>query len=92
MIEETLPLLTLKSSRRRFATRSIVQRRLSIYNWNPGPRREEEDAFEQQIAGKWHVITLQEAFECVDPRASSRVTHYAGCAFVSNRRQIHVPP
>ena len=27
------------SSSKHFATRSIVQRRLSIYNWNPGPRR-----------------------------------------------------
>ena len=38
------------------ATRSIVQKRLSIYNWNPGPRREKEDAFEKQIAGRWHII------------------------------------
>ena len=29
----------MNSSGERFATRSIVQRRLSIYNWNPGPRR-----------------------------------------------------
>ena len=34
-----------------FATRSLVQKRLSIYNWNPGPRRGKEDAFEKQIAG-----------------------------------------
>ena len=34
----------------------------SIYNWNPGPRRGKEDAFEKQIAGRWHVVTLQEAF------------------------------
>ena len=26
-----------------------------------GPRRGKEDAFEKQIAGRWHVITLQEA-------------------------------
>ena len=32
--------------------RSPVQKRLSIYNWNPGPRRGKEDAFEKQIAGK----------------------------------------
>ena len=36
--------------------RSPVQKRRSIYNWNPGPRRGKEDAFEKQIAGKWHVI------------------------------------
>ena len=29
----------MNSSSKRFATLSIVQRRLSIYNWNPGPRR-----------------------------------------------------
>ena len=29
----------MNSSRKRFATRSVVQKRLSIYNWNPGPRQ-----------------------------------------------------
>ena len=53
----------LNSSRKRFATRSIVQSRLSIYNWNPGLCRAKEDAFEKQIAGMWHIITLQEASE-----------------------------
>ena len=43
----------MNSSNKRFATRSIVQRRLGIYNWNPGPRGGKEDAFEQQIA--WTV-------------------------------------
>ena len=46
--------------------RSPVQKRLSIYIWNPGPQRGKEDVFEKQIAGKWHVITLQEASEYVD--------------------------
>ena len=32
--------------------RSPVQRRLSVYNWNPGPRREKEGAIEKRIAGK----------------------------------------
>ena len=27
------------STNKHFAARSVVQRRLSIYNWNPGPRR-----------------------------------------------------
>ena len=45
----------------RVPNRSPVQKRLSIYNWNPGPRRGKEDAFEKQIEGKWHVITLREA-------------------------------
>ena len=44
---------------------SSVRKRLSIYNWNPGPRRGREGAIEKQIAGKWHVITLQEASEYV---------------------------
>ena len=35
-----------------FSSQSPVQRRLSIYNWNTGPRRGREDAFEKQIAGK----------------------------------------
>ena len=39
--------------------RSPVQKRLGTNNWNPGPRRGKEDAFEKQIAGKWHVITPQ---------------------------------
>ena len=46
--------------------RSPVQKRLRFYNWNPGPRRGREGAIEKQIAGKWHVITLQEASEYVD--------------------------
>ena len=41
--------------------RSYVQKRLSIYNWNPGSRRGKEGAIEKQTAGKWHNITLQEA-------------------------------
>ena len=80
------------SSRKRFATRSIVQRRLSIYNWNLGPLREKEDAFEQQIAGKWHIITLQEASEYVDHELLTNrfhVTHYAGCAILFNKNTFY---
>ena len=78
----------LKSFRKRFATRSIVQRRLNIYNWNSGPRREKEDAFEQQIAGRWHIITLQEASEDVYYEIlTSRFhgTRYTGCAILFNK-------
>ena len=46
--------------------RSPVQKRLTIYNWNPGPRRGRDGAIEKQIAGEWHIITLQEATEYVD--------------------------
>ena len=68
--------------------RSLVQKRLSIYNWNPGPRRGKEDAFEKQIASKWHVITLQEAIEYVDHDMLTNrfhVTHYGGCAILFNK-------
>ena len=47
--------------------RSLVQKRLSVYNWNPGPRCGKEGAIETRIAGKWHIITLQESIEY--PRA-----------------------
>ena len=59
--------------------RSYVQKRLSIYNWNPGPRRGKEGAIEKQIARKWHVITLQEAIDYVDHELFTNrfhVTHY----------------
>ena len=77
----------MNSSRKLSATRSNVQRRLSIYNWNPGPRRGKEDAFEQQVAGRWHIITLQEASEYVDHELLTNRfhgTHYAGCAILFN--------
>ena len=67
--------------------RSPVQKRLSIYNWNPGPRRGREGAIEKQIAGKWHVIPLQEAIEYVDHEYLTNrfhVTHNGGCAVLFN--------
>ena len=76
------------SSAQHFATRSIVQRRLSIYKWNPGPRRGKEDAFQQQIAERWHAVTLQEASEFVDHELLTNrfhVTHYAGCAILLHK-------
>ena len=75
------------SSNKHFVTRSVVERRLSIYNWNPGPRRGKEDAFEKQFAGRWHIITLQEASDYVDHELLTNrfhVTHYAGCAVLFN--------
>ena len=80
------------SVNKHFATRSIVQKRLSIYNWNPGPRRGKDDAFENQNAGRWHVITLQEASEYVDHdilTSRFQVTHYAGCAILFNKDTFH---
>ena len=68
--------------------RSYVQKRLSIYNWNPGPRRGKEGAIEKQIVVKWHVITLQEAIDDVDHELLTNrfhVTHYGSCAVLFNR-------
>ena len=50
-----------------------------------GARRGKEDAFEQQIAEKWHIITLQEASEYVDHELLTNrfhVTHYEVCAIL----------
>ena len=65
-----------------------MQKRLSVYNWNPGPRRGGKDAIEKQIAGKWHLITLQEASDYVEHEILHErfhVTHFAGCAVLFNK-------
>ena len=65
-----------------------MHKRLSIYNLNAGVRRGKEGAFEKQIAGKWHVITLQEASEYVDHDILTNrfhVAHYGGCAILYNK-------
>ena len=83
-----LHLLRQPVSAKKLSNRSPVQKRLSIYNWNPRHRRGKEDAFEKQIAGRWHVITLQEAAEYVDHDLLTslfHVTHYAGCAILFNK-------
>ena len=84
----------MNSSTKHFATRSVVQRRPCIYNWNPWIPTGKEDAFEQQIAGRWHIITLQEASDYVDHELLTNrfhVTHYAGCA-VSSNKDTHLLP
>ena len=71
-----------------FSYQTPLQKRLSIYNWNPGPRRGKEDAIEKQIVGKWHIITLQEASQYVEHeilRERFHVTHFAGCAILFNK-------
>ena len=71
-----------------FTSQSPLQRRLSVYNWNPGPRRGKEDAIEKQIAGRWHPTTLQEAFDYVNHAILHErfyVTHFAGCAVLFNK-------
>ena len=67
---------------------STKQKRLSVYKWNPGARRGNADAFVKQIAGKWHIITLQEATEYVDHNAFMKrfhIIHYGGCAVLFNK-------
>ena len=68
--------------------RSPVQKRLSMYNWNPGPRRGKEGAIEKHMAGKWHVITLQEATEYLEHEILTNhfyVTHYEGGAVLCKK-------
>ena len=72
--------------------RSYVQKRLSIYNWNPGPRRGKDGGIEKQIAGKWHVITLQDAIDYVDHELLTNrfhVTHCGGCAVLFNKDTLY---
>ena len=66
----------------------LCPRGCNVYNWNPGPRRGTEDAIEKQIAGKWHLISLQEASDYVNHAILHErfyVTHFAGCAILFNK-------
>ena len=77
----------MNSSRKRFATRSIVQRKMSIYSWNPGPRRGTGQIQEGGIS-----LPLQEASEYVDHELLTNrfhVTHYAGCAILFNKDTVY---
>ena len=68
--------------------RLTEQTRLSVYIWNPGPRRGKEGAIERHIAGKWHIITLQEAIEYLEHDFLTNrfpVTHSGGCAVLFNK-------
>ena len=71
-----------------FSSQSPVQKRLSVYNWNPGPRRGTEGAIEKHIAGQWHLITLQEVSDFVEHEILHErfhVTHFVGCAVLFNK-------
>ena len=62
--------------------RLTEQTRLTVYNWNPGPRRGKEGAIEKHTAGKWHIITLQQAIEYLEHDVLTNrfhVTHYGDC-------------
>ena len=68
--------------------RLTEQRRLSVYSWNRGPRRGKEEAIERRLAGKWHIITLQEAIEYLEHGFLTNrfhLTHYGGCAILFNQ-------
>ena len=71
-----------------------MQKRVSVYNWNFGPRRVKDAiekqiaAIEKQIAGKWHCMTLQEVSDYVEYEIFHErfhVTHFAGCAILFNK-------
>ena len=47
----------------------------------PGSRHGKEGAFEKQIAGNWHIVTLQEAIDA----NRFHVTHYGRCAVLFNK-------
>ena len=70
------------------SNRLTEQTRPSVKNWNPGPRRGKGGAIERHVAGKWHIITLQEAIEYLEHDFLTNrfhVTHYGGCAVLFNR-------
>ena len=60
------------------------QKRLSIYNGNPGPRRGKEGAIEKHIAGKWHIIK----HEFLTNRF--HVTHHGGCAILFKVSSVYL--
>ena len=49
---------------------------------------EKEGAIERHVAGRWHIITLQEAIEHLEhefPTNRFHLTHYGGCAISFNK-------
>ena len=50
--------------------RLLEQTRVSILRWDPGTRRGKPGAIEEHIAGKWHIVALQEAVEYLRTSAS----------------------
>ena len=83
---------TIKEYRFDAPNRLTEQKRLSIHHWIPGPRRGKEEATEKHIAGKWHIITLQESIEYFDRDYLTNrfyVTHYGGCAVLFKKDTFH---
>ena len=74
--------------------RSSMQKRLSIYNWNPGPRRGKEGAVEKQIAGTLSPCRRR-LIEFVDHELLTNrftVIHYGGCAVLCCSTRIPFCP
>ena len=72
--------------------RLLEQTRISILTWNPGPRRGTPGAIERHIVGKWHVIALQGAIECLQHDTLTNrfhVSHNTGCAVLFNKDTFH---
>ena len=66
----------------------LEQTRISILNWNRGPRRGTPGTIETHIAGKWHIIALQDATEYLRHENLTnrfQISHYAGCAVLFNK-------
>ena len=70
------------------ATRSHVQKKANRLQLVSGTSTWKQGAIEKRIAGKCHIITLQEAIEYVDHELLANrfhVTHYGGCAVLFNK-------
>ena len=66
----------------------LEQTRISILSWNSGPRRGTPGAIEKHIAGKWHIIEVQEAIEYLQHDSLTNhfhISHHAGCAVLFNK-------
>ena len=77
-----------KSFRKRFATRSIVQRKSASTAGTLDPDGEKKMPLRNKIGGKWQIITLQEASDYVDHEVLTNrfhVTHFAGCEVLFNK-------
>ena len=70
---KTLSILPRVAPHKDVPNRLIEQTRLSVYKWNPGPRRGKEGDVEMNIVGKYHITTLQEAIEYLEHNQSVEV-------------------
>ena len=76
-----------------FSSQSPMQKRLSVYNWNPGSRRGGKDAIEKQIAGKGTFLPNKKLLTMSNTKSFMNAfmwTHFAGCAVLF--QQGHLLP